>query len=56
VNAAGVTAVKTTVLLTPQEIDTAVTRTGTWRPPGADTPYEVANWEGAGGHLPNDRI
>jgi uncharacterized protein with GYD domain len=51
VNAAGVTTCKTTVLLTPQEIDDAVTRGGTYRPPGQDTPYEVANWEGEGGHL-----
>jgi uncharacterized protein with GYD domain len=51
VNAAGVTTCKTTVLLTPQEIDVAVTKTGTYRPPGSDIPYEVANWEGEGGHL-----
>jgi uncharacterized protein with GYD domain len=51
VNAPGVTTCKTTVLLTPQEIDDAVTRTSTYRPPGFDAPYEVANWEGEGGHL-----
>jgi uncharacterized protein with GYD domain len=51
VNAAGVTTCKITVLLTPQEIDNAVTKSGTYRPPGQDTPYEVANWEGEGGHL-----
>jgi len=51
VNAAGVTTCKTTVLLTAQEIDNAVTKSGTYRPPGQDTPYEVANWEGEGGHL-----
>jgi hypothetical protein len=28
-----------------------VTKGGTYRPPGQDTPYEVANWEGEGGHL-----
>jgi uncharacterized protein with GYD domain len=54
VNAAGVTTCKTTVLLTPKEIDDAVTRTSTYRPPGSDTPYEVANWEGEGGHLARD--
>jgi uncharacterized protein with GYD domain len=54
VNAAGVTTCKTTVLLTPKEIDDAVTRTSTYRPPGSDTPYEVANWEGEGGHLAGD--
>jgi uncharacterized protein with GYD domain len=51
VNAAGVTTVKTTVLLTPKEIDEAVQKSGTYRPPGSDTPYEVENWEGEGGHL-----
>jgi uncharacterized protein with GYD domain len=54
VNAAGVTTVKTTVLLTPQEIDQAVTKTGTYRPPGYDMAPEVANWEGEGGHLAAD--
>jgi uncharacterized protein with GYD domain len=54
VNAAGVTTCKTTVLLTAKEIDAAVTKSGTYRPPGADAPYEVANWEGEGGHLAND--
>ena len=51
VDAAGVTTCKTTVLLTPQDIDTAVTRTVTYRAPGYDLPPEVANWEGEGGHL-----
>ena len=54
VNAAGVTTCKTTVLLTPREIDDAVTKTSTYRPPGFDVPYEVANWEGEGGHLARD--
>lgn len=54
VNAAGVTTCKTTVLLTPKEIDDAVTRTSTYRPPGFDKPYEVANWEGEGGHVTED--
>jgi uncharacterized protein with GYD domain len=54
VNAAGVTTVKTTVLLTAQEIDNAVTKTGTYRPPGFDVAPEVANWEGEGGHLAGD--
>ncbi|HEX8787311.1 MAG TPA: GYD domain-containing protein [Telluria sp.] len=54
VNAAGVTTCKTTVLLTPQEIDNAVTKSGSYRPPGFDAPYEVENWEGEGGHLAAD--
>lgn len=54
VNAAGVTTCKTTVLLTPQEVDNAVKKTGTYRPPGFDAPYGVENWEGEGGHLAAD--
>lgn len=54
VNAAGVTRCKTTVLLTPQEIDDAVKMTSTYRPPGHETPTEVANWESEGGHLMQD--
>jgi uncharacterized protein with GYD domain len=53
VNAAGVTTIKTTVLLTVKEIDEAVQKSGTYRPPGSDIPYEVENWEGEGGHLAN---
>ncbi|WP_020651651.1 GYD domain-containing protein [Massilia niastensis] len=51
VNAVGVVTCKTSVLLTPQEIDLAVTKTGVYRPPGVDLDPEVANWEGEGGHL-----
>ncbi|RJG14638.1 GYD domain-containing protein [Massilia cavernae] len=51
VNAAGVTTLKTTVLLTPQEVDDAVKKTAVYRPPGRDLEPEVANWEGEGGHL-----
>jgi uncharacterized protein with GYD domain len=54
VNAAGVTKCTTTVLLTPQELDQAVTKTSTYRPPGYDMAPEVANWEGEGGHLAAD--
>jgi uncharacterized protein with GYD domain len=52
VNAAGVTSCKTTVLLTPQEIDEAVKKTGTYRPPGYETDQaEVGKWDSEGGHL-----
>jgi uncharacterized protein with GYD domain len=51
VNAAGVTKCKTTVLLTPQEVDEAVNKTGIYRPPGYEIQAEVAKWEGEGGHL-----
>jgi len=54
VNAAGVTTCKTTVLLTPQEVDEAVKKTGTYRPPGYETEPEVAKWEGEGGYLVQD--
>jgi uncharacterized protein with GYD domain len=54
VNAAGVTTCKTTVLLTPQEIDEAVKKTGTYRPPGYEIDSEVAKWEGEGGNLVQD--
>jgi uncharacterized protein with GYD domain len=51
VNSAGVTTIRTTVLLTTQEIDQAVKKTSTYRPPGHDLPPEEANWEGEGGHV-----
>lgn len=52
INAAGVTTCKTIVLLTPQEIDEAVKKTGTYRPPGYEVdPAEVAKWDSEGGHL-----
>ncbi|NML62202.1 GYD domain-containing protein [Massilia sp. RP-1-19] len=51
VNAAGVTTCKTTVLLTPTDIDEAVQRTSVYRPPGYEEQAEVAKWEGEGGHL-----
>ncbi len=52
VNASGVTACKTTVLLTPEEVDQAVKKTGTYRPPGyAIDQAEVAKWDGEGGQL-----
>ncbi len=55
VNAAGVTTCKITVLLTPQEVDEAVTKTGTYRPPGYESdPAEVAKWDSEGGHLAQD--
>ena len=54
VNAAGVTTCKMTALITPQEIDEAVKKTSTYRPPGHEITPEVANWEGEGGHLVKD--
>lgn len=51
INAAGVTTCKVTVLLTAQEMDEAVMKTGSYRPPGHELLPEVANWEGEGGHL-----
>lgn len=54
VDAAGVTTCKTTVLLTPQEIDEAVKKTTVYRPPGYEMQTEVAKWEGEGGQLVQD--
>jgi uncharacterized protein with GYD domain len=51
INAAGVTTVKMTVLLTAQQIDEAVKKTSIYRPPGYEIAPEVAKWEGEGGHL-----
>lgn len=53
VNATGAAACTTTVLLTPQEIDVAVTKIALYRPPGFEVdPNEMAKWDGEGGHLP----
>lgn len=52
VNAAGVTQCKTTVLLTAQEVDVAVKKTGTYRPPGYEIDQAaVAKWDSEGGHI-----
>ena len=51
VNAAGVTTLRTTVLLTAQDIDTAVKKNTIYRPPGYELEAEVNKWEGEGGHL-----
>ncbi|QAU32713.1 GYD domain-containing protein [Janthinobacterium sp. 17J80-10] len=54
VNASGAAACKTTVLLTTKEIDAAVRKTGSYRPPGFEVdPAEVAKWDAEGGHLAN---
>ncbi|RJG02452.1 GYD domain-containing protein [Noviherbaspirillum sedimenti] len=54
VNATGAAICKTTVLLTPAEIDEAVKKTAIYRPPGFEVdPNEVAKWDGEGGHLPS---
>ena len=52
VNAAGAATCKTTVLITPHEVDQAVTKTATYRPPGYEIdPADVAKWNEEGGHL-----
>lgn len=54
VNASGAAACKTTVLLTAEEIDAAVKKTASYRPPGFEVdPNEVAKWDAEGGHLAN---
>ena len=53
VNASGAASCKTTVLMTPQEVDQAAEMTATYRPPGYEVdPTEVAKWDSEGGHLP----
>ena len=53
VNASGAATCKTTVLITPQEVDEAVKKTATYRPPGYELERgEVAKWDNEGGHLP----
>jgi uncharacterized protein with GYD domain len=55
VNAAGVTSCRTTVLLSAEEVDEAVRKTSTYRPPGYEFEQaQVAKWEGEGGHLVQD--
>ena len=51
VNASGAARCKTTVLMTAQDIDNAVKKTSTYRPPGDLDPFEVDKWVGEGGHL-----
>ena len=54
VNASGAAKCKTTVLITPQEVDAAVKKTATYRPPGNSEQAEVSNWDNEGGQLPQD--
>jgi uncharacterized protein with GYD domain len=51
VHAAGAAKCKMTLLMTPQEVDDAVKKSGTYRPPGYELEAEVNKWEGEGGHL-----
>lgn len=55
VNASGAATCRTTVLITPQEVDQAVKKTATYRPPGYEAEQaEVAKWDNEGGHLPQE--
>jgi uncharacterized protein with GYD domain len=51
VGASGAAIVKTVMLLAPEDVDAAVSKTSVYRPPGYETEAEVAKWEGEGGHL-----
>jgi uncharacterized protein with GYD domain len=51
VNATGAALCKTTVLITPQEVDQAVRKPGMYRPPGYDLDQAEAAWDYEGGHL-----
>jgi uncharacterized protein with GYD domain len=54
VNASGAAMCKTTVLMTATEIDAAVKKTATYRPPGYELQAEEAKWDSEGGHLPKE--
>jgi hypothetical protein len=54
VNASGAAMCKTTVLITPEEVDEAAKKTVAYRPPGYSAEYEVSKWNGEGGHLAQD--
>lgn len=52
VNASGAVDCRTIVLMTPEEIDTAVAKSSRYRPPGAELDEaEAAKWDSEGGHL-----
>ncbi|MET0961315.1 MAG: GYD domain-containing protein [Noviherbaspirillum sp.] len=52
VNASGAAYCRTVVLMTPEEIDLAVTKTSRYRPPGGEPDEaDVAKWDSEGGHL-----
>lgn len=55
VNATGAARCNTKVLILPEEVDEAVKKTLTYRPPGHEIdPNEVAKWDNEGGHLPQE--
>jgi uncharacterized protein with GYD domain len=55
VNATGAARCKTTVLVTPEEVDEAVKKTAAYRPPGYGIDeYEVSKWNSEGGQLPQE--
>lgn len=52
VNASGAAHCRIVVLMTPEEIDAAVTKTSRYRPPGVELDEaEMAKWDSEGGHL-----
>ena len=57
VNATGAAMCRTTVLITPQEVDEAVKKSGIYRPPGYEIDQsEAAKWDYEGGHLSRDTL
>jgi uncharacterized protein with GYD domain len=55
VNASGAAACHTTVLMTIQELDEAVKKTTTYRPPGYQVDEnEITKWDNEGGYLLDD--
>jgi uncharacterized protein with GYD domain len=52
VNASGAAQCNTKVLILPEEVDDAVKKTVTYRPPGYELdPNEISKWDNEGGHL-----
>jgi uncharacterized protein with GYD domain len=52
VNASGAVDCRTILLMTPEEIDTAVAKSSRYRPPGGELDEaEAAKWDSEGGHL-----
>lgn len=52
VNVTGAAKCKATVLIAPEEIDDAVKKSGTYRPPGCEIDeYNLTQWDSEGGQL-----
>lgn len=55
INSSGAAACRVTVLVTPEDMDVAVRKTGSYRAPGAEADKaEIAKWDNEGGHQAPD--